>query len=143
MRSRTLSRVFVVVTLIALSGLCQDRASAGEDDGSGEGIPAALKGFRGMMSGRLVEKGESSIVFKAAKIMKVWKGNKAENPEKAVGETMALSLEKVSAHHGERIMKNFRALKAGDRIEVEAFDLGGDRLFIKEWLKKAGVEEPE
>ncbi len=105
-----------------------------------EGIPAELKGFRGMMSGTLIEKGNASVVFKVGRIMKVWKGNEAEAPREAVGKTLTLSLGKVSDHHRDRIMKNFRGLERGDKIEVEAFDLGGKRLYVKEWLKKAGVE---
>ena len=101
-----------------------------------QGIPAALKGFKGMMTGKLVEKGKTSFTFKLATIKKVWKGNKAKEPQKAVGLTLRLSLRKVSAHHGARIMKNYRGLKNGDAIELEAFDLGGSTLCVKEWLKK-------
>jgi hypothetical protein len=106
-----------------------------------DGIPAALEGFKGMMSGTLVKKGDGSLVFKVGKIMKVWKENKAERPETAVGETLTLSLERITAHHKERIMKAYQEMKAGDAIEVEAFDEGGKRLYLKEWLKKAGAKE--
>ena len=60
-----------------------------------------------------------------------------ENPEKAVGRTFSLSLEKVSEHHGKKIMDSYRGLKEGDRIELEAFDLGEKTLCVKEWLQKA------
>ena len=105
-----------------------------------DAIPAALKGFQGMMSGKLTKKGETMIAFKIGKIMKKWKGNKAEKPEAAVGETIALTLKDISAHHRERLMKNYRGLKVGDDIELEAFDLGGKNLAVKEWLKKVGAE---
>ena len=107
---------------------------------AGEAIPAALKGFQGMMSGKLTKKGETMIAFKISKIMKKWKGNKAENPGAAVGETIVLTLKDISAHHRERLMKNYRGLKVGDDIELEAFDLGGKYLAVKEWLKKVGAE---
>ncbi|MBT3637970.1 MAG: hypothetical protein HN531_13600 [Opitutae bacterium] len=106
------------------------------------GIPDELKGFRGMMSGKLIEKKQgASFVFRVDRIMKTWKANKAENARKAVGKTIVLSLEKVSKHHGERIMKNYKSLKNGDQIEVEAFDLGSSTLNVKEWLKKAPVDK--
>ena len=106
------------------------------------GIPDELKGFRGMMSGKLIEKKQgASFAFRVDRIMKTWKANKAENARKAVGKTIVLSLEKVSKHHGERIMKNYKSLKNGDQIEVEAFDLGSSTLNVKEWLKKAPVDK--
>jgi hypothetical protein len=107
-----------------------------EKDKPQEIIPAELKGFQGMMKGKLVKKDKTSIVFKVEAIMKVWEGNKAENPKEAVGQTLILNLNKVSDHHRKRIMKNFRGLKEGDQIELEAFDLGEKTLCIKEWLRK-------
>ena len=108
-----------------------------------QGIPPELKGFKGMMTGKLLEKGEASLVFKVDGIKKVWKGNKAENPKKAVGKKILLNLDKVSIHHEGRVTKNYRGLKKGDRIELEAFDLGGKSLSIKEWLKKVEKKEGE
>ncbi len=96
-----------------------------------------------MMNGKLIAKRASTIVFRVDRIMKTWKGSKAENPKKVVGQTIVLNLEKVSGHHNERIMKNFKMLKNGDQIEVEAFDLGLKTLSIKEWLKKARVEKQD
>jgi len=104
-------------------------------------IPAELKGFQGMMKGKLAKKGKAFIVVKVEEIMKVWEGNKAEDPKKAVGRTLTLNLKKVSDHHRDRIMKNFRGLKKGDQIELEAFDLGEKTLCIKEWLQKAGPKD--
>ena len=101
-----------------------------------EGIPSELKGFKGMMVGKLVEKREKALVFRVDSIKKTWKGNKAENPKKAIGKTILLNLEKVSGHHNNRIIKNFKTLKNGDQIELEAFDMGQKTLGIKEWLKK-------
>ncbi|MGB1124673.1 MAG: hypothetical protein ACPG4Q_05655, partial [Phycisphaeraceae bacterium] len=99
-------------------------------------VPDALKGFRGMMIGELVEKGENEFVFRVQKIKRVWKKNKAENPEQAIGKTVTLSLANLIKHHEEKIRKNYAGLKSGDMIEVEAFDEGGNKLFVKEALKK-------
>lgn len=99
-------------------------------------IPPELKGFRGMMIGELLEKKETSLVFKVEKIKKTWKGNRAKNPRKAIGKSITLSLDKINRNHNGRIMKNYRDMKAGDRIELEAFDLEESTLCIKEWLKK-------
>lgn len=117
-------------------GLGATPVAAAEKDKAQQTIPAELRGFQGMMSGKLLKKGKTTFVFKVDKIMKVWKGNKAENPKSATGKTLTLNLDKVSDHHRKRIMKNYRELKNGDQIELEAFDLGGKTLSVKEWLKK-------
>jgi len=124
-----------VAILIPAGALAQDTAKPEE------GIPAELKGFQGMMTGKLIKKGDTSLVFKVEKIMKVWKGNKAENPKKAVGKILKLNLAKVSDHHSSRIMKHFQNMKEGDQIELEAFDLGQKTLCIKEWLRKVGAKK--
>ena len=89
-----------------------------------------------MMKGKLVAKKETSFVFKIEKIKKTWKGNKAADASKSIGKSITLSLSEVSSHHGGRIMSNYRKMKKGDQIELEAFDLEETNLCIKEWLKK-------
>ena len=101
------------------------------------GIPAELKGFQGMVTGKVIEKSGKSFSIEIASVKKVWKNNRAENPSKAKGKVVKASLDKVSDHHGEKIMKNFRELKEGDKIEVELFDLGEKSLCVKEWLREA------
>jgi len=100
-------------------------------------VPAELNGFRGIMTGKLVEKGDKAFVFEIQKIKKVWKANKAEQPEKAVGQKVTINFNKVIEHHREKIMANYAAMSAGDSIEVEAFDEDGKFLSVKELLRKA------
>ncbi len=106
-----------------------------------KGIPAGLNGFQGMMRGKLVKKGDGLLVFRVDKIMRLWKGNKAENPQGAVGQTITLNLTRIGAHHRERLMRNYRGLKEGDLIELEAFDRGDPVLSVNESLKKAGARD--
>ena len=136
MVEKMMSKVFVVAVLAAITSLGATLAKADEQRQAKDGIPAELKGFQGMMRGALLKKGDAQLVIKLKKITKVWKGNKAENPKKAVGVELTLNLKKVSDHHRERIMANFASLKEGDKIELEAFDLGEQTLCIKEWLRK-------
>ncbi len=137
---KNLSKVLLSTLIFAFSSIAYSEVSSKEIH---VGIPFELKGFKGMMNGKLIAKRASTIVFRVDRIMKTWKGSKAENPKKVVGQTIVLNLEKVSGHHNERIMKNFKMLKNGDQIEVEAFDLGLKTLSIKEWLKKARVEKQD
>lgn len=126
----------VALVVITIAGLGATLVAAAEKAKPQQTIPAELKGFKGMMSGKLVKKGKTTLQFKVDKIMKVWEGNKAENPKDAIGKTITLNLDKVSDHHRKTIMKNYRELRNGDPIELEAFDLGGKTLSVKEWLKK-------
>ena len=90
-----------------------------------------------MVTGELVKKqGADQLDVKISGIKRTWKGNEAEQPDKAVGKILTVDLSEVSDHHGERIRKEFAALKVGDAIEVELFDLGKKTLIVKEWLKK-------
>ena len=112
-------------------------ATHAADDPPVSGIPPELEGFKGMVTGELVKKkGADQLDVKISGIKRTWKGNEAEQPEKAVGKTLTVDLSEVSDHHGERIRKEFAALKVGDAIEVELFDLGKKTLIVKEWLKK-------
>lgn len=132
-----------VMTGAVVCHLGEDIVTLGAGDGylyAEEAIPDALKGFQGMMSGQLIKKGERAIRFKIGKITRKWKGNKAENPEAAVGETITLDLNHLKPHHRERILSNYKGLKEGDEIVLEAFDLGGKTLSINESLKKVGAE---
>ena len=101
------------------------------------GIPPELKGFQGMMTGELIgKKGETNLEFKISSIKRVWKGNRAEQPEKSVGKSLTVTLSEIGDRHRETIMENFRKLEPGDLIEIEVFDLGESILCVKEWLKK-------
>lgn len=127
---RTSTRVLLALSLVIPT------LNAAEGD-SASGIPPELKGFEGMVTGELIEKhGKNRLEFKVSGIKRVWKGNQAEQPESAVGKVLTVDLSEVSDHHGERIRKEFKGLRAGDAIEVELFDLGKKRLCVKEWLKK-------
>ena len=105
-----------------------------------KGIPTELKGFKGMMTGTLVGKGEDSCTFRIGAIVKVWKGNAAENPKESVGKTVILSLKKIPPHHGERVLANYREAKPGDAVELEAFDLGEKTLCILEYFRRKPAE---
>ena len=138
MVEKMMSKMFVVAVLgaSAIASLGATHAEADEQRQAKDGIPAELKGFQGMMRGALLKKGDAQLVIKLKKITKVWKGNKAENPKKAVGAELTLNLKKLSDHHRERIMADFASLKEGDKIDLEAFDLGDQTLCIREWLRK-------
>jgi hypothetical protein len=107
----------------------------GEDDkprpdGEGRG---GLDGFRGILAGKVVktdpEKGV--LVFKMEEVKKVWRQNKARNPQASIGKELVV--EGIAG----KFLDVLLVLKKGDTVEVEAFHVGGEALrFPGEWLKK-------
>jgi hypothetical protein len=110
----------------------EETSSAG--DGQDGAFPEGLKGFRGILVGTVVstdvEKGV--LVFKGESVQRTWPKNAAKNPASAKGKT--LTVEGIAG----KWLDTLLSFKPGDRIEVEAFHNGGEKLdFVQEWLKKA------
>lgn len=106
-----------------------------------EGIPEALKGFQGMMSGTLVKKDASSLVFKVEKILRTWEHNKAKEPQAAIGLAITLNFSGMIPREKTKLMGNYREMKPGDSIELDAADQGGRALTIQESLNKIGARK--
>jgi hypothetical protein len=105
-------------------------SDAPQDDSK---FPPGLRGFRGILAGKLVssdaEKG--TLVFLATAVKRTWPQNKATNPASCVGKEIA-----VNGISG-KWLDVLLALKKGDMLEVEAFHNRGEALdFVGEWLKK-------
>ncbi len=105
-------------------------SSADKDDA---GLPEAFHGFRGMFVGTVVagdtEKG--TLAVKVDRVTRVWKQNKASQPESVVGRVV--HVQGISG----KWLDTLLVLKPGDKAEVEAFHNRGQQLdFVGEWLKK-------
>ncbi len=103
------------------------------DQASAEGFPRGMRGFRGILRGKLVsrdlEKGE--LVFRAERATRTWKQNRAEDVGSCRGKEFLVK--GIDGKWRDVLI----TLKPGDAIEVEAFHNGGVHLdFISEWLKK-------
>lgn len=113
------------------------KAAAPAQEGAKGGGREVLNGFRGMFVGQLISKDQEkgTLEVKIARISKVWKQNKAEHPEQAVGQTW-----KINGVTG-KWLDTLLTLKVGDQVEVEAFHHRGEELdFVGEWLKKVEAE---
>jgi len=117
------------------------RAFAAEGAG-GAVLPDGIRGFKGLLVGTIVSKGERDFVLRVEKVATVWKQNKAPNPDSVVGKDVMISL-RGRSRLLERHLHTLRRLKAGDRIVVEAFHLEGDRLTVIELLRKAEAPAEE
>ena len=143
----------VLVTVIVASGavafdlggstglLSAGMSRAFAEDAKPAALPEGIRGFQGMVRGTVVSKGELGFVLKVARITKVWKGNKAGNPECIVGREVPVRLW-PKGRMFERQLKVLAGLKPGDVVSVEPFHRGGDHLTVVEGLKKV-EEEPD
>ena len=100
------------------------------------GLPDGLKGFCGMVVGKIISKGEREFVLKVEKVIRVWKNNKAKEPESAVGKELTLKIRRRS----KAMVEALAGLKVGDRVVAEALNLEGDILVCVETLRKATDE---
>jgi len=103
-------------------------------------LPEGLRGFRGMMAGTIVRKGERSFALKVEKVIRVWRGNKAKDPQAAVGKVLEMVIGPDS-RLAKRHLQTLKKLKVGDRVVVEPFHFEGDRLTVVEELRKAEARE--
>jgi hypothetical protein len=101
------------------------------------GVPAALRGFKGMLIATIVKKGTDELIIKIEKIDRTWKGNKAENPKAAVGEQAVCELWKEGRLY-EKQRRALAQLSPGDRVLIEPFHLepDHDHLTVVEELRK-------
>jgi len=119
-----------------------ERRREGEGERAAGGLPQGIRGFRGILEGTIVRKGERGFVLKVTKTGKTWAKNKAKNPREAIGKEIEILI-RADRPLTDRGHKRFKehlevlgGLKAGDRVSVEAFHFGGNHLVVVEALKK-------
>lgn len=66
----------------------------------------------------------------------MWEQNRADNPQSAVGKTLAIVLPREGRLLQQQ-RRTFRELKVGDRVVVEPFHFKGNALTVVEELRKA------
>lgn len=97
-----------------------------------DGLAEELRGFRGMLVGRLIEKdierGTFTITVDA--VPRVWNNNKATSPKSFLGTNVAA--EGVAG----KMLDTLIVAKIGETIEFGALHNGGDRMRVGEVLRK-------
>ncbi|MEX1097211.1 MAG: M56 family metallopeptidase [Planctomycetales bacterium] len=106
-----------------------------EADRESAAFPAELRGFRGVLAGRLISKDDEkgTFVVRVEDVRQLYDRNEARRSETAVGRTLSFALREPRP---ERMQANLKSLKVGDLMETGAFHLGGDRLTAVEVLRK-------
>jgi hypothetical protein len=115
-------------------------------------LPAGMKGFSGTLQGKIVSKVKSGFVLKVEKILKLWKGNEAENPKSAIGKKLLITPRWVKGDNGKwrpfaRHVSFVKKVKVGERIKIEVINEEAGRLHIlelsREQRKLASGEDKE
>jgi len=96
--------------------------------GNPEDLPEGARGFLGLLQGKLVKKTDAGFILQVEKVVKTWKGNKAENLDSLIGKELPFTAKRP--HMRERVA----ARKAGDAIVVGGAHRGGGRLEAVEVL---------
>ena len=86
------------------------------------------------MTGEIVRKMDRGFVLRVHRVDQVWKNNKAENPESAIGKVLTVLI-RAEREGGERFMRTLRALRVGQKAQVEAFHFEGEHLTVVEQLR--------
>lgn len=113
---------------------------------AGEPYPQEAVGFAGMITGKVIAKGEDQLTVEVTGIEKVWKHSRAEKPEALVGQqvTIRVQPELYAKKEGylARVRAFFGLLKPGD---TESFDVrhteGATLAFLE--LTRAQMERVE
>ena len=125
----------MLAALVAIMGIAWSPVAVA---GDAPALPEGLRGFRGMLVGKITRKSAEDFVLKVERIKKIWKQNKAKDPETAVGKEVHVVLwaksRQAKAHR-----ETLAGLQVGDRIEVEPFHFEGESLAVVEWLEKVGA----
>jgi beta-lactamase regulating signal transducer with metallopeptidase domain len=110
-----------------------DKAEAKETDESATGFPAGMRGFRGVLVGKLVSKDveKGQFVVEAESAPRVWKQSKANSPKSCAGRQF--TIQGVTG----RFLDVLVVVKPGERLEFGAIHNRGENLdFPGELLKK-------
>ena len=120
MRRTHLAAVLVVVLGVGLSARAE--------------IPPGAKGFAGMVTGKVVSKGEDKLTVEVTAIAKTWKHSTAENAPALVGKTVEIRIipstyDRKNATYLARVRKFFSLIAVGESDSFDVRNVEGD------WLK--------
>lgn len=98
-------------------------------------LPDSLSGFQGVLRGELVRKLDRGFVMRLGRVVQVWEGNRARNPQEAVGKLLVLMIRAEGA--GRQFMRTLGELEIGQGVLAEVFHMEGEHLTVVEQLRAA------
>jgi len=131
------------IAAMMVAGVClltlPTGTTLGAEEGDGPRLPEGIRGFKGILVGTLVSKGDFSFVLKVHSVKREWRASRAENPESVVGKRVRIALNR-RGRLAERHFRTLRHLRAGNRVEVEVFHLEGNVFTVVEMLRRVEGE---
>jgi len=125
----------VTVCLAVLIGLLAAAASAAEKKKEKKGkpkLPAAARGFAGMIQGEVVAVKKAKLALKVAKIGQVWKHSKAKDPQSLVGVEVRVVCRQEGGKPAESLARFLKTLKPGDSTELDVANQKGSLMTLLE-----------
>ncbi|MHC4663522.1 MAG: hypothetical protein ACYS8W_17825 [Planctomycetota bacterium] len=115
----------------------RDKDERGEKEHEWDALPDGMVGFSGMLGGKVVGKVKNGFILHVKKILKLWKGNEAENPESAIGKNLVILAQWKKGDNGkwhpiETHLRFINRLEIGQFIHIEVRNDEGERLHILE-----------
>jgi len=95
-------------------------------------LPAAAKGFAGMIQGEVIAVKKGRVTLKVEKVVKVWEPNKAKDPKSLVGVEVRVICRKEDEKPSERQLKFLSTLKPGDKPMLDVANKKGGILTLLE-----------
>jgi hypothetical protein len=95
-------------------------------------LPDAAASFAGMIRGEVVAKHDDEVVLAVEKVTKIWRSNKADDPEALVGKKVLVNGRSVNGHPVETIARFIASLKIGETVEIDVAHRKGEALTILE-----------
>lgn len=102
------------------------------------GLPRELRGFRGMLVGKLVKKDieRGTFTIKVDAIPRVWNNNRASNPKSFIGKEAS-----ATGVHG-KLLDALVVTRVGETIEFGALQEEGSTMRVGEVLRKVAPVKP-
>ena len=119
----------VMVGLLATVGTAADKPKKGKPKVK---LPAAAKGFAGMIEGKVVAVKKRGLVLEVKKIGEVWKHSKAQDPKSLVGVKVRIVCRKEQNKPAPRQVKYLATLKPGDTTVLDVANKKGNILVLLE-----------
>ncbi len=99
--------------------------------------PADALGFSGQVRGVVQSVGTGEFTYKVGRVIRTWKGNKAENPKALIGQTVGLTPRRTNHKTGtgapvELHTAFIKTLKAGEEITLEIYNPRGSEFHLLE-----------
>ena len=97
-------------------------------------LPDSLAGFQGVLTGEIVRKMDRGFMLRVHQVNQVWKNNKAENPNAAISKVVPILI-RAEQEGSQPFMRTLRAIRVGQKVQVEAFHFEGEHLTVVEQLR--------